>query len=86
MSKRIIEVAPHFTELTLAEMADRIHKEHGLRAELFYSMYHKKWQVNNYFVNFKKGKKVEPKGNVSARFDDYFDALELAIFELLKVI
>lgn len=86
MSKRIIELCPRFDELTLDQMAERLHYDHGLRAELFYSMYHKKWQVNNYFVNFRKGKKVEPKGNISARFADYYDALELAIFEMVKLI
>lgn len=85
MSKRIIEKHPQLDELTLSQIADLIHDKYHLRAEIFYSMFHKKWSVNNYFVDTKKGKKVYPTGNISAKFDDYYDALELAIWELLKI-
>ena len=42
MSKRIIKLEPQWSDYTLSTMADIIHKDYGLRAEIFYSMYHKK--------------------------------------------
>jgi hypothetical protein len=48
-------------------------------------MFHKKWSVNNYFINTKKSKKIEwdSKGEM---FEDYYDALKLAIENMLKKI
>lgn len=87
LKKLIKEKLPekyHNTSLML--LHEYIILEYGLYAEIFYSMYFKKWSVNNYFVDYRKGKKILPKGNLSIKFDDYFDALELAIWEMLKLI
>ena len=86
MSKRIIELHPQLDELTLSQMEDLIEEKYHLRAEIFGSMFHKQWSVNNYFVDTKKWKKVYPEGDISKKFDNRKDAQELAVWELLKLI
>ena len=79
-------VPDQLDELTNAQLADWIEENHHLRAELFYSMFHKKWSVNNYFVDTKKGKKVYPKREIKEKFDTYGQAREAALVELFKLI
>lgn len=79
-------IPPQLDELVDSQLADWIEEKHNLRAELFYSMFHKKWQVNNYFVDVKKGKKVYPKTEIKGKFDSYEEARRAALIELFKLI
>lgn len=52
-----------------------------LHCEIFFSMFHKKWSVNNYIINLKKLKKIEIDGKIP-QYEDYSDALEFAIEQM----
>jgi hypothetical protein len=86
MSKLTELVPDQLDELCNCQLEDWIAEQHHLRAEIFYSMFHKKWSVNNYFVDTKKGKKVYPKDEIKGKFDSYDDAREAALIELFKLI
>ena len=51
--------------------------------EIFFSMFHKKWSVNNYFIDLKKEKKVEYNEKIP-QFDTYPLALKFAVEEMIK--
>ena len=53
-----------------------------IHCEIFFSMFHKKWFINNYFIDLKKLKKIEH-GLKETRFESYNDALEFAIQQML---
>ena len=87
MNQELSALVPvQLDELTDAQLADWIEEKHFLRAELFYSMFHKQWYVNNYFVNTKKGKKVYPKREIKEKFASYALARETALIELFKLV
>jgi len=59
--------------------------KHQIYAEVFFSTFHKTWSVNNYLIDTKKGKRIEWDYS-NKKFEDYYDALELALKEMLKKI
>ena len=72
-------------EENLLLIQDWIRTNHGLYGELFYSLFHKKWSVNNYFINLTKGERISW-NYTGANFDDYNDALSVILFNLLNLI
>ena len=57
-------------------------KKFYLYGEIFYSMFHKKFSINNYFVDYAHGKKVEWDYK-SAPHDTYEDALMVVLYNML---
>lgn len=56
-----------------------------IHVELFFSMFHKKWSINNYFIDLKKLKKIERNAK-SLQYENYNDALEVSLREMLEKI
>jgi hypothetical protein len=59
-------------------------EEHNLFIEIFFSMFHKKWSINNYALDTKKRKKI----NISATstfYNDYKETLGKALLILLNL-
>lgn len=44
---------------SLYELQEWIMNKHFLYGEIFYSMFHKKFSINNYFVDIAHGKKID---------------------------
>lgn len=87
MNKELKELVPEQLDgCSDSELEDWIESQHNLRAELFFSMFHKQWYINNYFVNTKKGKKVYPKREIKEKFPSYALAREAALIELFKLV
>jgi len=59
-----------------------IRNKYNLHGEIFYSLFHKKWSINNYFVNTLKGERVNWDYK-SINYDTYNDALLILIYNLL---
>ena len=55
-----------------------------IHCEIFYSTFHKSWYINNYFLDLKKMKRIDH-DLPSKKFENYTDALEYAITEMLKL-
>jgi hypothetical protein len=70
---------------SLTEIQDWLRIDKNIYCEIFFSMYHKKWSINNYFIDLKKLKKINW-DYTSQKFDDFDEALILAIDEMLKKI
>ena len=66
----------------LCFIQDWIRNNHGLHGEIFYSLYHKKWSINNYFVNIIKGERISWDYK-SINYDTYNDTLLVLIYNLL---
>jgi hypothetical protein len=71
-------------EPSLVELQEWIRNKFGLHAEIFYSMFHKKWSVNNYFIDISKGKKVEWPYTFKM-YDTHDGALVVALYHLLNL-
>lgn len=56
----------------------------NIHAEIFYSLFHKKWAINNYFVDTIKGNRItwDYKG---VFYQEYDDALIVALYNILKL-
>lgn len=70
---------------SLVLLQDWLRTKHYLYTEIFFSMFHKKWSLNNYILDLKAAKKVERPTKVIF-YDDYNDALCQAIDEMLQLI
>lgn len=70
-------------ETSLVAIREWLRVNKGVYLELFYSMFHKTWSVNNYVIDLKKGKKAS---NVFAvkSFDNYADALLYSLEVLIN--
>lgn len=79
-------VPPQLDELCNSQLEDWLEEKHHLRAEIVFSMFDKKWFVNNYFVDTKKGKKVYPKDEIKFRSFVRKEVQEVALIELFKLI
>lgn len=62
-----------------------IRKKFNLHAEIFYSMFHKKFSINNYFIDLSNGKKIEWNYK-STMYDSYDEALIVALYNLLILV
>lgn len=73
------------TKESIYDIQAWIRTKHGLHAELFYSMFHNKFSINNYFIDLSNGKKVEwdYKPTMYASYDE---ALIIALYNLLILI
>ena len=56
--------------------------KYHLYSEIFYSMFHKKFSINNYFIDYSAGKKVEWDYK-STMYDTYNDALIVVLYNML---
>lgn len=72
-------------ENNLSLIHDWIRDKFGLHAEIFYSLFHKKWSINNYFVNITRGERV-PWDYTSKNYESHTDALIVALYHLLNKI
>lgn len=70
---------------SIYEIQAWIRKKFGIHAEIFYSMFHKKFSINNYFVDVVNGKKIEW-NYTSKNYDSHDDALIFALFNILNII
>ena len=59
---------------------------HHLHGEVFYSIFHKKWGINNFFVNIVKGDRIPWENYKSVNYDSYDDALVILLYNLLSLI
>lgn len=73
-------------ELKIPDIQEWLRKEKGIHPEIFFSTYHEKWQINNFFVDVKKNKKIDRKQSKVQMFLSYEDARESAIKEILTLI
>jgi hypothetical protein len=64
---------------------DWLRTKHYLYTEIFFSVFHKKWSLNNYIIDLKTLKKIERPTKV-VFYDEYNDALCQAIDEILQLI
>jgi len=67
---------------SIYEVQAWVRVKYSLHAELFYSMFHKKFSINNYFIDLSNGKKVDWDYK-STMYDSYDDALIIALYNLL---
>ena len=59
-----------------------LRKTHGLHGEIFYSLFHKKWSINNYFINIFRGERINWDYK-PINYDSYDDALLITVYNLL---
>lgn len=72
-------------EEKLQEIEIWIRNKKHIHCEIFFSMFHKKWSLNNYLIDLKKLKKIEFDSK-TIFYEEYDDALEKAIEEMLNKI
>ena len=70
---------------SLYELENWIRKKFGLHAEIFYSMFHKKFSINNYFIDLFHGKKIEWDYK-SINYESYDNALIIALYNMLNLV
>lgn len=56
--------------------------EKHIHCEIFFSMFHKKWSINNYFIDLRKFKKIDHELK-EIKFESYNEALEYAVEQML---
>lgn len=70
---------------SLYDLQGWIMKKYFLHAEIFYSMFHHKFSINNFFIDLAHGKKVD--WNYSSKnYESYDDALIVALYNMLILI
>lgn len=57
----------------------------SLHGEIFYSMFHKKFSINNYFIDLSKGKKIEWDYK-SIQYDTHIEALIVMLYNMLIIL
>ena len=60
-----------------------LREEKLLHWEIFFSMFHKMWYVNNYLIDLKKAKKIDYPNKIP-QFETYPLALKFAVEEMIK--
>lgn len=70
---------------TLPELEWWLREKKLLHCEIFFSMFHKKWALNNYLIDLKKFKKIELEGK-AINYETYSEALLTAIEKMLNKI
>lgn len=73
-------------ESKITDLQEWIRISKGIHPEIFFSTYHEKWQINNFFVDVKKNKKIDRKGIKVSFYPSYEEAREAAILEILNLI
>lgn len=75
----------YYGEENLVLIEDWLRNSKNIHGELFFSMFHKKWSINNYFIDLKKLKKIE-RNSKNEMYESYKEALTASIGEMLDVI
>lgn len=87
-SEDIIKIAKEQGYLgidSLYEIRGWISTKFFLHGEIFYSMFHKKFSINNYFINSVEGKKVDWDWK-SVNYNSHVDALIVMLYNMLLII
>lgn len=77
-----VKLINNYEYSSLYNLRAYIRTNYSIHLEIFYSLFHNKWSVNNYIIDTKKGKRAVYKFDVKS-FDSYDDALEYNILILL---
>jgi hypothetical protein len=72
-------------EIKLSLLEDWLRENKYIHCEIFFSLFHKKWSLNNYFINTKKLKRIEWDWR-DFHFETYPEAQEFAIDKMLEKI
>lgn len=70
---------------SMYELQAWVRVKFSLHPEIFYSMFHKKFSINNYFVNVAKGSKVNWDYK-PINYESYDDALLVALYNMLLLV
>lgn len=70
-------------ENILSLVEDWLRKDKQIHCEIFFSMFHKKWSINNYFIDMNKLKKIDH-GCKTTYFETYEEVQVFSISEMLK--
>ena len=73
-------------ESKISDLQEWLRISKGIHPEIFFSTYHEKWQINNFFVDIRKNKKIDRKSVKIKMFFSYEEAREEAIREILNLI
>lgn len=73
----------YLKENSLMHLEWWLREEKNIHCEIFLSMFHKKWAINNYLIDLKKLKKIELTGKLP-QFETYPLALKFAIEQMLN--
>lgn len=86
-SKKVLELAfeKGYKGTSLYDLEDWIRKTSFLHAEIFYSMFHHKFAINNYFIDLAHGKKIDW-NYTSKNYETYDEALLVKLYNLLILI
>lgn len=68
-----------------SDIQEWLRTKKGLHPEIFFSTYHEKWQINNFFIDVRKNKKIDRKNNKVILYASYEEAREAILKELLKL-
>jgi hypothetical protein len=72
---------------TLLEVWDWLRIEKSIHLTVYFSLFTKFWHIDNTYVNIKKAKRIPwYHDGVKLNFNNYDDALERSIIEILKTI
>lgn len=74
-----------FTGGSIYDLYAWIIKTKSVYAPIYYSLFHKSWQINNYFVNLKNSKNI-PWEYKDIKYSTYEEALMSVLNPLLNII
>lgn len=69
---------------SLHELRGWLSTKYSLHGEIFYSMFHKKFSINNYFINSSEGKKVDWDWK-SVNYSSHTEALIIMLYNMLLI-
>jgi hypothetical protein len=67
-----------------SDIQEWLRTKKGLHPEIFFSTYHEKWQINNFFIDVRKNKKIDRKNTKVILYVSYEEAREAILKELLN--
>ncbi len=70
---------------SLYELQAWIRIKFGLHLEIFFSLFHGKFSINNYFIDIVKKKRIDWDYK-AVNYESYDDALIVALYNILKLI
>jgi len=68
-----------------SDIQEWLRTKKGLHPEIFFSTYHEKWQINNFFIDVRKNKKIDRKNTKVILYVSYEEAREAILKELLNL-
>lgn len=86
--KELLELAKlkgYEGENKASDIQEWLRTKKGLHPEVFFSTYHEKWQINNFFIDVKKNKKIDRKNTKVVLYVSYEEAREAILKELLSL-